>query len=113
MPSADSGRLFGAVTNASIAEQLSHQGINIERRRIEVPNRTIKVVGNYVVKVRLYNEQTASLKVQVRSLEKVAEAAEESEMQPGADVAAGAPEADSEVASGAVSSSPTESEGQL
>ncbi|WGK68541.1 50S ribosomal protein L9 [Candidatus Haliotispira prima] len=69
MPSADGGRLFGAVTNATIAEQLAHLGVNIERKRIEIPGRTIKMVGNYTVKIRLYDEQTANLKVLIRSLE--------------------------------------------
>ncbi len=70
MPSADGGRLFGSVTNATIAEQLAHQGFNIERKRIDVPGRTIKMVGNYTVKIRLYDEQIANMKIVVRSLEK-------------------------------------------
>ena len=69
MPSADGGRLFGSVTSNIVAEQLAHQGIDIERKRIEIPGRNIKVVGNYVVKVRLYDEQTASIPLVVRSLE--------------------------------------------
>ena len=79
MPSADGGRLFGAVTNATIAQQLAHQGINIERKRIEVPGRAIKVLGNYTVRIRLYDEQQASLKVLIRSLE--AEKAEEERLR--------------------------------
>lgn len=80
MPTADGGRLFGAVTNATIAEALAHEGINIERKRIEVPGRVIKHVGNYQVKVRLYDEQVASLKILITAMEdprKVAKAAEE------------------------------------
>lgn len=61
----DSGRLFGSVTNAMIAEELSKLGIEVERKRIEIPEHTIKSVGNFVVKVKLYGNEVASLKVSV------------------------------------------------
>ena len=79
MPSAGGGRLFGSVTSSIVAEQLAHQGIDIERKRIEVPGRNIKVVGNYVVKVRLYDEQVASVPLVVRSLEAEKEAEKKEE----------------------------------
>ncbi len=61
----ETGRLFGSVTNAMIAEELSKLGIEVERKRIEIPEHTIKTVGNFVVKVKLYGNEIASLKVTV------------------------------------------------
>lgn len=67
MPSADGGRLFGSVTSATISERLAHQGLMVERKQIEIPGRTIKVVGTYKASVRLYDSQIASLTVVVKS----------------------------------------------
>lgn len=68
MPAGDRGRLFGSVTSATIAEALAGQGITVERRRLEIPNKTIKSVGTTRVRVRLYGEEEAELKVVVRAV---------------------------------------------
>lgn len=59
----DSGKLFGAVTSATIVEALSKEGLHIEKKKLDVPSHTIKMVGNYSVKVRLYENETADLKI--------------------------------------------------
>ena len=60
-----SGRLFGSVTPADIAEAVrAAGGPELDRRRIEVPN-PIKTVGAHQVKVRLHPEVTASIDVEV------------------------------------------------
>jgi hypothetical protein len=41
----DNGRLFGSVTNATIADELQKAGIIVERKKIEVPDHTIKAQG--------------------------------------------------------------------
>ncbi|NQT58376.1 MAG: 50S ribosomal protein L9 [Bacteroidetes bacterium] len=61
----DSGKLFGAVTGATIVEALSKEGIHIEKKKLDVPSHTIKMVGNYSVKVRLYENEAADLKIVV------------------------------------------------
>ena len=65
MPMGDNGKLFGSVTNATIADELGKAGITVERKRIEVPDHTIKSQGNYTVKVRLYENEEARLAVAV------------------------------------------------
>ena len=60
-----SGRLFGSVSSTMIAEELGKLGIEIERRRIEVPDHTIKSTGSFPVRVKLYGDQEATLKVVV------------------------------------------------
>ncbi len=65
MPAGDRGRLFGSVTSATIADALAAQGIDVERRRIDIPEKTIKNVGTTYVRVRLYGDEEAELRVDV------------------------------------------------
>jgi large subunit ribosomal protein L9 len=61
----ESGKLFGAVTAASIAEALAREGVHIEKKKIDVPSHSIKMVGTYTIKVRLYESETADLKIEI------------------------------------------------
>ncbi|MFA7643554.1 MAG: 50S ribosomal protein L9 [Sphaerochaetaceae bacterium] len=63
----DSGKLFGSVTNTIVQEALAKEGIDVERKRIEVASHEIKMVGNYSVKVRLYEGESAHVKIVVLS----------------------------------------------
>ncbi|MGP1586810.1 MAG: 50S ribosomal protein L9 [Treponemataceae bacterium] len=65
MPAGNNGKLFGAVTNQTIADYLAAQGFEIERKRIEVPGLTIKNLGKYTVTVRLYEAAFAEVAVEV------------------------------------------------
>ncbi|MCF7944952.1 MAG: 50S ribosomal protein L9 [Spirochaetia bacterium] len=65
MSAGDTGKLFGAVTNATISNALAKEGIEIERKNIDVPSNSIKMLGNSVVKVKLYESELADLQVQV------------------------------------------------
>lgn len=65
MPAGENGRLFGSVTTATIVDALGSRGVEIERKRIELPGSTLKAVGNYKVKARLYGEQEATISVKV------------------------------------------------
>ena len=67
MPAGDRGRLFGSVTSATIVDALAANGISIERKRLEMPEKTIKSVGTTRVRVRLYGDEEAELKVVVRA----------------------------------------------
>ncbi len=69
--SGDTGKLFGSVTNAKIAEELKKSGVIVERKKIELPGHTIKMVGEFVAKVKLYGNETADLKIVVISDKKV------------------------------------------
>ncbi len=63
----ESGKLFGSVTNTMIMEALAKEGIEIEKKRIEVSSHDIKMVGTYNVKVRLYEGESALVKLEVIS----------------------------------------------
>lgn len=79
MPAGANGKLYGAVTNLSISEALTKEGYDIERKRIEVPGSTIKMVGKYVVRVRLYESSTADITVSVEAQEEQKKDAEKTE----------------------------------
>ncbi len=63
----ESGKLFGSVTSAMVQEELAKLGFEIERKRIEVSSHTIKMIGNYSVRIRLYEEESAEVAVVVES----------------------------------------------
>ena len=65
MPAGDTGKLFGSVNSATIAEKLATEGITIERKKIDVPDSSIKMIGDYEVRIRLYGDEVAEIKVQV------------------------------------------------
>ena len=56
--------LYGSVTTADIAEGLAAKGLEIERRRLHLPE-PIKQLGEFMVPVRLHREVTADVKVVV------------------------------------------------
>ncbi len=67
MPAGNNGKLYGAVTNHSVADELLKKGIEIDRKKIEVPGRSIKSVGNYKVLIHLYEKEEAILKCTVEA----------------------------------------------
>lgn len=79
MPAGENGRLFGSVTSATVAENLEKAGIDIERKQVDIPSKTIKSVGTTKIRVRLYDNQEAELLVEVKpsGVEKKTEEPEE------------------------------------
>ncbi len=65
MNAGENGKLFGAVTSAMIAEELAKKGIVVERKKVDVPDGTIKAVGKYKVGLKLYGDKEAEIKVNV------------------------------------------------
>lgn len=61
------GRLYSAVTNKDISEKIESEfGIKIDKRNITIAE-TIKTVGEYVVKIKLFQGITADLKLVVKA----------------------------------------------
>ena len=69
MPAGESGKLFGSVNNAMVVQELDKLGYSIEKKRVEVPEHNIRMIGNYAVKVRLYGNEEAQLNVVVEAAE--------------------------------------------
>lgn len=63
MSAGANGKLYGAVTNQTIADELAKLGFEVERKRIEVPGLTLKSVGKYTVVIHLYESATADVPV--------------------------------------------------
>lgn len=57
-------KLFGAVTNMELAEQLKASGVEVDRKRI-VLDEPIKQLGEFTAIVKLHPEVAANLKVVV------------------------------------------------
>jgi large subunit ribosomal protein L9 len=57
-------QLFGSVTTSDIAAELEKQGFTVDRRKIEL-DQPIKTIGNFDVKIRLFREVSATVKVTV------------------------------------------------
>lgn len=68
MPAGEKGKLFGAVTAATIVEELSKIGLTVEKKKVEIDGNSIKVTGNSTVKIKLYGGETAELKVNVEGV---------------------------------------------
>jgi large subunit ribosomal protein L9 len=66
MPAGANGRLYGAVTSQTIADELAKQGFQIERKRIELAGNGFKSVGRYKVTVKLYESAAAEIAVVVQ-----------------------------------------------
>ncbi|MDR2103300.1 MAG: 50S ribosomal protein L9 [Treponema sp.] len=65
MPAGANGKLYGAVTAQTVADELDKQGFKIERKRIELAGNSFKSVGKYKVTVRLYENASAEISLTV------------------------------------------------
>ena len=59
------GRLFGSVTNFSVADALKAQGHDIDRAMIRMPEGPMKTVGEYKVHVALHSDVIAEVNISV------------------------------------------------
>ena len=59
------GRLFGSVTNADIAEELSKTGFAVVKAQVRMPNGPIKHVGDSKVSVSLHTDVVVEINVSV------------------------------------------------
>lgn len=55
----ETGKIFGAVTAADLAEAITGKGIEVDKRNIKVE--AIKVVGDYVATVKIYKDIKAEV----------------------------------------------------
>ena len=63
----ESGKLFGSVTSAMVQTELSKQGVEIDRKKIEVATHAIKLTGTYQVRIHLYEDEFSLVKLVVES----------------------------------------------
>jgi len=60
----EEGKLFGSVTSQDVADFLGTRGVPMERKRITL-DEPIKTLGEHVVSMRLHQDVTAQLRVNV------------------------------------------------
>lgn len=61
----EKGKIFGSVNNIQLAEALKEAGFDIERRKIQLKDDTIKELGSYEATIALHKEVKAVLKFEV------------------------------------------------
>lgn len=57
------GKVFGSVTNKEVSDELQKHNLNIDKKKIEL--NAIKTTGVFEVKVRLFPEVVAKMKIEV------------------------------------------------
>jgi large subunit ribosomal protein L9 len=65
MPAGANGKLYGAVTGQTVADELTKQGFPVERKRIELAGTAFKSVGKYKALVKLYENASAEITITV------------------------------------------------
>lgn len=62
----EGGRLFGAITTKHVADALAKMGIDVDKRKIVLPE-PIKSLGGHQVQVKLHHEVSATITVFVEA----------------------------------------------
>ena len=65
MPAGANGRLYGAVTSQTVADELVKLGFQIDRKRIDLAGTGIKNVGKYKAVIRLYENSHAEIQISI------------------------------------------------
>jgi len=68
LPAGENGKLFGSVNNANVVTELEKKGYAIEKKRVEIPDHTIRNTGTYRIRIRLYDKEEATVKVVVEGI---------------------------------------------
>ena len=63
-PVGDSEKLFGSITSLDLQKFLSEKGFSLDRRKIHLPA-PIKMLGSFMIPIKLHPEVVAKLKVEV------------------------------------------------
>jgi large subunit ribosomal protein L9 len=63
MPAGANGKLYGAVTGQTVADELAKQGFQIDRKRIDLAGTGIKNAGKYKATIKLYENSHAEIQL--------------------------------------------------
>ncbi|MGB5194481.1 MAG: 50S ribosomal protein L9 [Polyangiales bacterium] len=65
----EDGKLFGSVTSSEVLEGLEAKGVELEldKKKLVMPEKTIKEVGSYEIGVKLPYGLTATIKLEVKT----------------------------------------------
>ncbi|MCA1758303.1 MAG: 50S ribosomal protein L9 [Bacteroidales bacterium] len=59
------GKIFGSVNTIQVAEAINKKGFEIERKQITLPADSIKEVGTYTAKIKLFKDVIVELEFEV------------------------------------------------
>ncbi len=59
------GKIFGSVNTIQLAEAINKKGFEIDRKQITLPEESIKEVGAYNAKIKLYKDVIVELEFEV------------------------------------------------
>lgn len=65
----EEGKLFGSVTAQDVADALKEKGVEIDRKKIQMPAEPIKQVGTFELSVKFRGNVAAKFQVEVVSAE--------------------------------------------
>lgn len=65
----ESGKLYGSVTAADLAEALAAKGVNVDKKDITILAPEVKEAGEYEASVKLYKAVKGTFKFQVKAAE--------------------------------------------
>ncbi|MZH47274.1 MAG: 50S ribosomal protein L9 [Nitrospinae bacterium] len=71
----ETGKMFGSVTAQEVSDLLKAQGVDVDRRKIQITD-PIKKAGEYKIPVKLHPEVTAEIKLVVEGEQEAAPAPE-------------------------------------
>jgi large subunit ribosomal protein L9 len=60
-----SGKIFGSVNTIQVAEAINKKGFEIDRKQITLPEDSIKEVGTYTAKIKLFKDVVIDLEFEV------------------------------------------------
>jgi large subunit ribosomal protein L9 len=60
-----SGKIFGSVNTIQVAEAINKKGFEIDRKQITLPEDSIKEVGTYIAKIKLFKDVIVELEFEV------------------------------------------------
>jgi len=63
MPAGANGKLYGAVTSQTVADELAKQGFQVDRKRIDLAGAGIKNAGKYKAIIKLYENSHAEIQL--------------------------------------------------
>jgi len=81
MPAGPNGKLYGAVTSQTVMDELAKQSFKIERKRIDLTS--IKNIGKYKATVKLYENSSAEITINVLGQEIKTETKPSASARPG------------------------------
>lgn len=65
MQAGEGDKLYGSVTSRDVEQALSRRGIEVDRKKLQLPPETIKTLGEHTITIKLGHEVTATFKVNV------------------------------------------------